>query len=472
VRRLLALLALAVSAAPAAAQPPLAEPIKLTLPPAGAPVPAQKYLLLPELSDQTPGNAVQLYYRAFSPEWWSNVRKREVMEKVEKASETPIAQLKTSDLGWLLDFNALREVDRGARRAYCEWELTDRLKEDGISLLLPDIQAMREFALFLTVRARLEMAEGQLDKALYTLQTGFALARHVGDGTTLIQALVGVAIANRMLAQVEELLRQPGAPNLYWALSDLPRPFIDLRKPLQGEKLWLYGTWPELREVDSANLSPAQRERLLKIAAIIVVDTQANYKTWTPDTAARLAVIAQVAKAYPGAKQALIATGRKPEEVEALPALQVVLIEALRDFERRRDDEFKWIALPYPAARPGLERAEQSLKESAARPEGIPLAQTMLPALIKVNDAAARLDRHIAALRCVEALRLYAAAHDGKLPAALDDVKEVPVPPDPMTGKAFGYRVSGDTATLSAGAPAGAAARPENTLVYEVTLRK
>src|SRR5262249_25257111 len=159
--------------------------------------------------------------------------------------------------------------------------------------------------------------------ALYTLQTGFALARHVGDGTTLIQALVGVAIANRMLVQIEDLLRQPGAPNLYWALTDLPRPFVDLRKPLQGEKLWLYGTWPQLRDWDNPRLSPGQRERLLKIAALFVAEPQADYKTWTPDAGERLAVIATVAKAYPGAKQALLAAGRKPEEVESLPALQV-----------------------------------------------------------------------------------------------------------------------------------------------------
>lgn len=469
--RPLALLVLVVSAASAAAQAPPPEPIKLTLPPAAEPVPALKYPLLPELSEQTPGNAILLYYRAFSPDWWGNVRNREVMQKVEKAAEVPIAELKNSDLRWLLDYKALREVDRAARRAYCDWELTERLKEDGISLLLPDVQAMREFALVLTVRARLEMAEGRLDKALYTLATGFVLARHVGDGTTLIQALVGVAVANRMLVQLEELLRQPGAPNFYWALTDLPRPFIDLRKPLQGEKLWLFASFPELREVDNPDLSPRQRERLLVIAAAFVTDLSSDFRTWTPDAATRLATVGLVAKAYPGAKRALIASGRKPEEVEALPALQVVLIEALRDYERRREEQFKWMALPYPEARPGLERADKALRESRARREGIPIAPVILPATRKVSAATARLDRRVAALRCVEAVRLYAAAHDGRLPAALDDVKDVPIPADPMTGQAFEYKVSGDTATISAAAPAGDA-MPYNTLVYEVTLRK
>ena len=39
----------------------------------------------------------------------------------------------------------------------------------------------------------------------------------------------------------------------------------------------------------------------------------------------------------------------------------------------------------------------------------------------------------------VEALRMYAAAHDGTLPDKLDDVSEVPVPADPGTGLPFEY---------------------------------
>ncbi len=469
--RALAFLVLAALAAPAAAQAPPPEPIQLTLPPAAEPVPALKYLLLPELSEKTPGNAALLYYRAFSPDWWGNVRQRPVMEKVEKASETPIADLKNSGLRWLLDYKVLREVDRAARREYCDWELTQRLKEDGIYLLVPDVQAMREFATFLTARARLEMAAGQLDKALYTLQTGFALARHVADGPTLIHALVGAAIANRMVVQLEELLRQPGAPNLYWALTGLPRPFIDLRKPLQGEKLSLFGTWPELREVDNPHLSPRQRERLGEIAGQFVTD-QWDRGSRALDAATRLAVIARVAKTYPDAKRALLAAGRRPEDVEALPALQVVLIQALRDFDRQRDEAFKWLMLPYAEGRPGLVRADKALKESGLRHEGIPIAQALLPATTKVYDATTRFDRRIAALRCVEALRLYAAAHDGKLPAALADVKEVPIPADPMTGEPFEYKVNGDTATITAGPPPGEPAAAQNTLIYELTLRK
>ncbi len=52
-------------------------------------------------------------------------------------------------------------------------------------------------------------------------------------------------------------------------------------------------------------------------------------------------------------------------------------------------------------------------------------------------------------------MRLYAAEHEGKLPAALDDIKEVPIPVDPVSGKPFGYKLEGGTATLDAPPPTG-----------------
>jgi hypothetical protein len=43
----------------------------------------------------------------------------------------------------------------------------------------------------------------------------------------------------------------------------------------------------------------------------------------------------------------------------------------------------------------------------------------------------------LAGLRCVEALRLYAAAHEGKPPAKWSDITAVPLPINPVTGKGF-----------------------------------
>jgi hypothetical protein len=316
------------------------------------------------------------------------------------------------------------------------------------------------------------MADGHYDRALYTLQTGFALARHVSDAPTLIQSLVGTAIAAVMLAQLAELIQQPGAPNLYWALTDLPRPFIDLRKPLEGEKLMLYGTLPLLRDIETTPLSPEQQQTLLKAlgGGLDAIYPLAGYGP-NRDWADRLAGVAVVLRAYPEAKRALVARGRKPEEVEALPALQVVLLHSLHQYQRLQDDLFKWNGLPYWEARPHLEQADREIRRAKVNLEALPFIE-FLPAINKVMFAAVRTDRRLAALRCVEAVRLYAATHDGKLPASLSDVTEVPIPGDPVTGKAFEYRAAGGRATLYGPPPPGETAGEHNTVNYELSLQR
>src|SRR5439155_24713515 len=86
----------------------------------------------------------------------------------------------------------------------------------------------------------------------------------------------------------------------------------------------------------------------------------------------------------------------------------------------------------------------------APDPEAANFARALLPALGKCMHAQARLERTLAALRVVEALRLYAADHKGQLPDKLADVTAVPLPNDPVTGKAFEYKRDGDGAVLTA----------------------
>src|SRR5207248_10401531 len=125
---------------------------------------------------------------------------------------------------------------------------------------------------------------------------------------------------------------------------------------------------------------------------------------------------------------------------------------AFLEYDQLFDEMTKWQTFPYWEASKGTEEAERLTKlakEKAGRlilsdAPAIPLAPLVLPALQKVMTARVRLDRRIAALRCVEAVRLYGAAHGAKLPATLGAIKEVPIPTDPGTGKEFAYRVAGD----------------------------
>jgi hypothetical protein len=72
----------------------------------------------------------------------------------------------------------------------------------------------------------------------------------------------------------------------------------------------------------------------------------------------------------------------------------------------------------------------------------------LLPAVSACRAAEVRLERDVAGLRVIEALRMYAADHDGQLPSRLADIEDVPVPTNPATGKPFVYRLEGAKAIL------------------------
>ena len=461
-------LLLVVVAGPVAAKEPEIPVRKLTITPAAAPVPALRYELLPELRDTTPGNAALLYYRAFSPEWWGTYQRDKTMaDKLYAAQTAPLSDLKkhSADIDWVRNSQMLKEVDRAARRSYCDWEMAPRIREEGISMLLPDVQSLRQFGLMLSVRARLEMADGRFDKTVYTLQTGLQLGRHTAHGPTLIQALVGAAIINVMMGEVEEWVGTPGSPNLYWALTSLPQPFVDLRMGFQGEKLMLENLLPGFREgLAAGHMRPLTLATLRDMVARL---TQIS----TESSPSPIIVAALVAMNYAPAKQFLKERGWSAAEIEALPAIQAVLLHEAATYDRLYDEMLKWQGLPYSIARPGLEQADRELRKEVVRSGHRSLASLLLPAVTKVCVAQARTDRNINVLRTIEALRLFAADH-GKLPEKLADITEVPIPIDPFTGQPLDYRLDGDHATLTVPPPAGQAAFESNSRRFEITLKK
>ena len=72
----------------------------------------------------------------------------------------------------------------------------------------------------------------------------------------------------------------------------------------------------------------------------------------------------------------------------------------------------------------------------------------LLPAIRAFTFACARGERSIAVLQVFEALRMYGAAHEGRLPAELSDITMAPVPEDPMHCKPFAYRCENNIAIL------------------------
>ncbi len=133
-----------------------------------------------------------------------------------------------------------------------------------------------------------------------------------------------------------------------------------------------------------------------------------------------------------------------------MPVAQVVLLYTVKLYDELSDDQFKWFYLPSSEADAGLQRADQHLHDVLAlKPEIIPFASILLPASAAAKEAETRCQWHIAMLRVCEAMRLYAADHEGRWPEHLTDITEVPVPVNPYDGKPFSYRREGDKATVT-----------------------
>ncbi len=114
-----------------------------------------------------------------------------------------------------------------------------------------------------------------------------------------------------------------------------------------------------------------------------------------------------------------------------------------------------------------LEKAELKKYDKALLQKQLEMQK---PAYDKIRVIMNRLDRNIAVLQCVEALRLYAGTAEGKFPKELSNITEVDVPLDPVTGKPFVYSRTGSKAVLEGPAPKEAGA--EEALRYELNLKE
>lgn len=457
---------------------PKIKPTQITLRPVAAPVPALRYPLLPELREMESGNAAMLYYRAFSPEWQSVLHQESVKKSLRTWGTKP-KEMPPKELRFIKNWRQLQEVDRAARRTYCDWEREARLKEEGIALLLPDVQSMRSMARNLVIRALFEIQDGEHHKVIRTLQTGFAMGRHVANAPTLIEYLVGMAISGLMLDQIELWIESEGSPNLYWSLSHLPRPLLDIRKALQGERIFIDHFLPGMREqLYGEKIEPWDQGKIQQIAGkalSMIQDLQIGgsiNSIATRGWAAKLTASIYVAGVYPGARKHLKQFGLSDELLDKLPLLQVVLLNEIFAYDQFYDELQKWSAFPPAVAMTKTKEIERRMsRELRSLGRGAILARLFLPAMQNILTARARFERRIAALRCIEALRLHAAANQGRFPEKLSEIKVVPVPEDPILGKAFKYTKAGDRAALIGPAPEGEGAHSGNTIHYEMTLK-
>jgi hypothetical protein len=423
--------------------------------PRSEPVPALHYRLFPLASERKDGNAVPIYLRLGLER--NDATKHLLRENTSKWNEMPLDKLPLDEIQKYVDhwqYN-LREMELGARRKQADWNYAlDNVRPIGI--LLPDVQEMRMWIALLMTKARLEIAQGQYEKAVRTLETGYAIGQHIAQGNFLINGLVAIAGVELMNRCALELVQRPDAPNLYWALSTMPRPLIDLRTQIEFEEWVQVGQFPELSDLDRPRTSGEWDATLARfrqeIEKLSPLTTEKGKSPLRPIAASADPAIK--APDLPAAKEYLAKTeGLTAAALEAMPASQVLLLYFARTSQEFRDHWFKYAYLPFPQARAYLKDMAERIHPAAGDTEGVRVAKMLIPAVQKVQLAQIRTERKLAALRVIEALRLYAAANQGRLPEKLSAITQVAVPNDPGTDRPFEYQCDGQTATLMSRIP-------------------
>jgi hypothetical protein len=443
--------------------------IRMTVTPAAEPVPAFKYRFQPRDIDLKPGNAAPFYYRALMIasnttktltdkygdvfyEWCQpatatdstslgNLPLEKVREAVELSTGGPIGQ----------------QLDFATTRRRCDWEigLDETRGPDLISIPLGEFQESRQLSRMLNLRARLAIAERRYADAIDSMRTNYRLATDFASAPFIVSGLIGIAEASLTNGTVTELIAAPGSPNLYWALAELPQPLVNLRPAARFEMEFGLRMFPFIHDAETTDRSPDEWNRLFTLA-VRNLSSLGDSNTIFPvanDVGAGLGATALALAGYPLAKERLIEQGTGRERVEQMSVGQVMAIYTGRLYQRLADEYEKQWYMPYAEMRSrdqAIDNAVRDARMLGPNPnrEVLPIVTLLLPAMQQARTAEVRLERDLAALRVIEALRLHAAAHDGKLPGDLNDVTEVPVPLNPVTGKPFVYRLDGTTAIL------------------------
>jgi hypothetical protein len=442
---------------------------RLTLRPSAAARGVVKFKLLPDLADQVPGNAATLYLMA--REFWPDPQKTSELLYPEDHrfdyQETPIDQFPRKYGEALLAGYAttLKYVDAAARRREANWDTgwgdpTFRADAQALTRYLNDL---RHAANLVAFRTSLRISQGDWDGAADSLRSGFALARH--SEPSLVPALVASGFVQISVYRgVEPWVARGESPNLYWALTDLPEPFIDLRAVAQAATIESRHWRPQVARAMRGELPAEQWPEVIREMVETLSERQGPRK---PDAATVEADVKKLlASTQARARKALAAEGMTDEQVREMPAEQAVGSYLCREYTAATAEAWKGWALPYWQAERQMLSAWKALAPDQPPLAGNPLVQAELvqysdgradyrvPQVLAARFQLARADRYVSLMRTIEAIRDYAARHKGRLPERLDQITDLPLPLDPVTGRPFAYAVNGETAVLDAPAPA------------------
>lgn len=411
---------------------------ELILTPRAIEHPLMKYRLLPAEYELQDGNAAPILLRL---PWEQNHYFMEVVPNFDDYLALPLYDPKVLETGDVFISRFYEELRRAAYRRTADWEYP--IGEGPLlNVLLPDAQGGRLIVgRGLCVWIRYHIAQGKVDEALEGVRVGLANSRHYARTPFIICQLICTANTKVLIQRLEELISRPECPNLHWALTALPQPFVDLRPSIELEQRFLHSMVPELDQLDQRRTEPEWRALLIN-----VVEQFQDAGQFKMTEQERQDLFKRLAER--GRIELVDQVEGGETRIQEMSDAEVGLRWFFGKHVEQSQETSALMSLEPSVAIPRLAVLQKQLAEFRTELGINSLFVIEKPLTIYVN--AHGIQRQFDALRIVEAIRAFAAANGGTLPSALDEIKEVPVPLDSFTGKPFDYSVTNEVATLSA----------------------
>jgi hypothetical protein len=247
----------------------LGREVKLVICPQKVSAEAGKYTLLPPAASLTDGDAVALYGRAaqalMADADWA---------RVDKWLALPPEKLPLDEVEGVLErhVTSLKDMAQAVRCRQCDWPHAT----DGASLGAR-LGEFRRLGSLVRLWTLYEIAQGSPESAILALRTGFGMARQIGQAPSTLQYSAGMAVAALMRDGVAQFVQMEEAPNLYAALTALPKPLADIEKTIESERK---GITPEM--LAAQKMTREQFERML---APVYDGMRVGARRWESDLA-------------------------------------------------------------------------------------------------------------------------------------------------------------------------------------------
>ena len=445
----------ATAAAPAATQ--------LNLSPRAIEQPLLKYRLFPTEDELVDGNAAPILLRL---PWEQTSYFSHIVPKFNAQLELSIDDPKLVADGPLLTDGLYAEIRRASRRRSANWEYPIH-EGPFFQTLLPDAQGMRQIlGRGLSAKIRYHIAIGELAKAREGINVGLGATDRFLDTPFLVVQLVGAAIDQVLLDRVVELVAALNSENMYWALTTLPRPLVDLRPSVELELAKLSDLLGECGDVDHARTEEEWLAFESRLFAVYAENIGEKWLSGSQLNAIRGQML-EVARRELPAKLEI-----NNESVAAMCDAEALVRWFLDEHLAISHEIATAIALEPTQASSKLVALERHFRLVGDKEADFSDFFFLLGSPYSAYLGVQRIERQIDALRVVEALRHHAATHDGQFPVSLDEITEIPVPVDPITGLPFGYRLDDDSALLSAvGIRVSEIEAPVAEIRYRLTIR-